>query len=189
MKCTKCGSDLKEEAKFCGECGERVVEDKPLVGEVNVSSNKNFIESKNVESVTETMTGTKNSLKKYIKPLAILVVVLGIIVAVTNHKSDKKLVYELIPGILYDFECGLGYEEPVFPEFKSDNMIITDLDYTRYESGDTYEIFYVDGIVTITTAFGNQIDLDYRMLVGLDEEYKSTGKWWAQIIDGDVFEW
>lgn len=105
-----------------------------------------------------------------------------------NHKSDEKMVYELIPEILEEFECGLGYGKPEFPKFKSSDMIITDLEYTQRESGDTYKMFYVDGIVTITTLLGTQLDLDYQMRVGLDEEFEKTGKWYAEIIDGDVFE-
>lgn len=105
-----------------------------------------------------------------------------------NRESDEKTVYELIPEILEEFGCGLGYGKPEFPEFKSDDMIITDLEFTQKESADTYKMFYVDGIVTITTLFGTQLDLDYQMRVGLDEEFEKTGKWYAEIIDGDVFE-
>jgi len=101
---------------------------------------------------------------------------------------DEKIVYELIPEILEEFECGLGYGDPVFPKFKSDDMIITDLEYTHNESDDTYKMFYVDGIVTITTLFGTQLEFDYQMRVGLDEEFETTGKWYAEIIDGDIFE-
>ena len=122
-------------------------------------------------------------------PFVIFVAVLGIIAAVANQKSyEKKMVYDLIPEILEEFECGLGYGKPEFPKFKSSDMIITDLKYTQRESGDTYKMFYVDGIVTITTLFGTQVDLDYQMRVGLDEEFEKTGKWYAEIIDGDVFE-
>ena len=73
--------------------------------------------------------------------------------SITNEierDSDEKIVYELIPEILEDFGCGLGYGDPVFPEFESDNMVITDLETTQKESADTYKMFYVDGIVTIT---------------------------------------
>ncbi|MBR2453776.1 MAG: hypothetical protein IKB35_02115, partial [Clostridia bacterium] len=65
---------------------------------------------------------------------------------------------------------------------------ITDLEYTHNESDDTYKMFYVDGIVTITTLFGTQLEFDYQMRVGLDEEFETTGKWYAEIIDGDIFE-
>jgi len=111
--------------------------------------------------------------------------------SVTNRierDRDEKIVYELIPEILEEFECGLGYGDPVFPKFKSDDMIITDLEYTHNESDDTYKMFYVDGIVTITTLFGTQLEFDYQMRVGLDEEFETTGKWYAEIIDGDIFE-
>ena len=111
--------------------------------------------------------------------------------SITNkieRDSDEKNVYELIPEILEEYGCGLGYGEPEFPEFKSDNMIITDLEFTQKESADTYKMFYVEGIVTITTLFGTQLEYDYQMKVGLDEEFEKTGKWYAEIIDGDIFE-
>ena len=107
---------------------------------------------------------------------------------IIDQDTEEKFVYELIPEILEEFECGLGYGDPEFPEFKSDNMIITDLKTTQKESGDTYKMFYVDGTVTITTLFGTQLELDYQMMVGIDEEFETTGKWYAEVIGGDIFD-
>lgn len=111
--------------------------------------------------------------------------------SITNkieRDRDERNVYELIPEILEEFGCGLGYGDPEFPEFESDDMIITDLELTQKESADTYKMFYVDGIVTITTLLGSQVEFDYQMKVGLDEEFETTGKWYAEVIDGDIFE-
>ena len=188
MKCKKCGCELKEESRFCGECGERIPVIDTFVGESSGSNDKIDSQSEKIDSSTETKTRDKRGFKKYIKPFIIFLAVLWVIVAFSNNKSAEEMVYELIPEILEEFECGLGYGEPEFPEFKSDKIIITDLEYKQSEYDDVYNMYYVDGSVTITTIFGTQIDLNYQMKVGLDEEFETTGKWYAEIIDGDVFE-
>lgn len=111
--------------------------------------------------------------------------------SITNRierDSDEKIIYELLPEILEELGCGLGYGEPEFPEFKSDDIIITDLEFTQKESANIYKMFYVNGIVVLTTLFGTQVEFDYQIKVGLDEEFETTGKWYAEIIDGDIFE-
>ena len=183
MRCIKCGHELKAEDKFCEVCGTAAPEaGVPAGEEIGTAPGQGT-----TENSAEPVTKAKKAAPKGIKLLVILAVIIGVAFALFNRKSDEKIIYELLPEILEEFDCGLGYGEPESPKFKSDDMVITDLNYTEKVSGDTYDMFYVDGVVTVTTVIGTQVPFDYQMRVGLDKEFNKTGKWYAEIVGGDIF--
>ena len=132
MYCKVCGEELKPNAKFCGNCGEKVVKEAETIPKADIKKTAEAV-NKKVE-IEETKTSKKKTIAGVVASLAIV----GMIFSPTSKVTTA------IPKEHREFLAKIGLKVP------ADNQIsFTD------ENGKLhcYKILYQDGEQGDTTVF------------------------------------
>ena len=95
MFCKKCGKQLQEDAKFCLNCGEKIISSSPVI-------NESFKQKPEKESKNDTQKNSGARLGIVIGILAVLViVVVFVFFGKGNNLPNSCLVYFHLHGCVY----------------------------------------------------------------------------------------
>lgn len=138
MYCKVCGEELKPNAKFCGNCGAKVVKEAETIPKADIKKTAEPV-NKKVE-IEETKTSKKKTIAGVVASLAIV----GLIFSATGNDTSKeankqitvnKKVTTAIPKVHREFLAKIGLKVPT-----DDKIEFTDekgkLHYYRIPSQD-----------------------------------------------------
>lgn len=108
MKCKNCGSELKENAKFCTTCGAPIAETENFVSDASceqefVDINDSNYESNNAQSNTKVHTVDKKKLTISVIAVCVFVALIAVLsVVISNATATSKLNEALDSGNAYE---------------------------------------------------------------------------------------
>lgn len=166
MFCKKCGSEIKNGAKFCGKCGTEI-----NIHEVNTVSVNNKSHENNIVNAIKNNNKVKNIL---IIVAVIVVIIIGYIIYTVTHSSLS--VNDVRDGILY------GYKSETIGEALEDYFSDCSWDSFVADSDETIDVVEFVGYDASGRKFKMQFIHNYSDDNADIDEFEIYGCW----IDGDV---
>ena len=186
MVCKKCGAQLREFAKFCDECGEKIPELDSIDSPKNANENLNSVEfeetsincDKRVDSSNEdTLEKAKNKKKLLIIGIIAFILVLGFIIFKPGTSKPNTYTTENVPvASSYDIAY-IGNRRVQYNEAEEQYVVF-------FSFSDATQNNYIAGAgtaeIVITETTGNEL---YNRSIKFTE--KDFTNWTNQMWDGE----
>ena len=113
VNCPKCGAQVSNDAKFCGECGEKLEQNNavPSADDLTSQSSQNgYIEDKTIQDMFLKTTGRLNRLRYFKRCLAIMSIAFVAIIfgAVSLNQYDFNTFMKIISILFMPFNYCLN---------------------------------------------------------------------------------